>query len=137
MSIITRFLYKIKLYVFDHLEEAGVSLIIVFVGISSFGLGRYSVIDQVRSDKVTFEYRNDDELGASKSPNMGQVDTVKLGDKTIRSSEDVVASKNGTKYYLPWCGAAQRIADKNKVFFASALEAERAGYGKASNCKGM
>lgn len=119
-----------------HMEEVGVSLIIVFVGFSSFGLGRYSVQSGVPSDQVTFEYRNEDSQ-ISKAPTTRKTDTTDLSDKTTGSSAEVVASKNGTKYYLPWCGSAQKIAEKNKVFFASALEAERAGYEKASNCKGL
>lgn len=48
-----------------------------------------------------------------------------------------VASKSGTKYYLPWCGTAKRIKDENKVWFASKAEAEAAGYEPAKNCKGL
>ncbi len=49
----------------------------------------------------------------------------------------VVASKNGTKYYLPSCAGASRISDANKVRFASAAVATSAGYTPAANCKGL
>jgi len=49
----------------------------------------------------------------------------------------VVASKSGTKYYLPWCGTVSRIKEENKVWFASIEEAEKAGYEPAKNCKGL
>jgi hypothetical protein len=48
-----------------------------------------------------------------------------------------VASKTGTKYYLPWCGTANRIKEENKVWFATKAEAEAAGYEPAANCKGL
>lgn len=48
-----------------------------------------------------------------------------------------VASKNGTKYHLPWCSGALRIKEENKVWFASKAEAEAAGYEPAANCKGI
>lgn len=48
-----------------------------------------------------------------------------------------VASKTGTKYYLPWCGSANRIKEENKVWFSSKAEAEAAGYEPAKNCKGL
>jgi hypothetical protein len=48
-----------------------------------------------------------------------------------------VASKSGTKYYLPWCGTVARIKDENKVWFQTKAEAEAAGYGPAANCKGL
>lgn len=47
----------------------------------------------------------------------------------------VVASKNGTKYYLPHCAGAERISDANKVWFASIAAATKAGYAPAANCK--
>lgn len=49
----------------------------------------------------------------------------------------VVASKNGTKYFLPWCGGATLILDANKVWFSSREEAEKAGYQPAANCRGL
>jgi hypothetical protein len=49
----------------------------------------------------------------------------------------VVASKTGTKYYLGWCGGADRITEENKVTFASAHIAEAAGYTPAANCGGL
>lgn len=49
----------------------------------------------------------------------------------------VVASKNGTKYYLPGCTGASRISDANKVWFTSADAAVKAGYELAANCKGL
>ena len=48
-----------------------------------------------------------------------------------------VASRTGTKYYLPWCGGADRISDANKVWFASEAEARAAGYAPASGCDGL
>lgn len=48
-----------------------------------------------------------------------------------------VASKNGSKYYLTSCAAANRISDKNKVWFTSAAAAVAAGYAPAANCPGL
>lgn len=49
----------------------------------------------------------------------------------------VVASKSGTKYYLPSCAAADRISETNKIWFVSAMAAVSAGYTPAANCKGL
>ena len=49
----------------------------------------------------------------------------------------VVASKSGTKYYLPECAGADRISDVNKVWFTSASAASAAGYAPTANCKGL
>jgi len=49
----------------------------------------------------------------------------------------IVASKSGTKYYLPSCAGADRISPANKVWFSSAAAASAAGYAPAANCKGL
>lgn len=48
-----------------------------------------------------------------------------------------MASKNGTKYYLPTCGTAKRIKEENRVWFATKDEAVAAGYSPAANCPGL
>jgi len=48
-----------------------------------------------------------------------------------------VASKTGTKYYLPSCATAKRIKDENKVWFATKQQAEAVGYQPSSTCKGL
>lgn len=46
----------------------------------------------------------------------------------------VVASRNGTRYYYPSCSGVSRIASANIVAFASASAAEAAGYTLAAGC---
>ena len=48
-----------------------------------------------------------------------------------------VASKNGTKYYLPSCSGVAKIAEANKVWFATVSAAKAAGYSPAANCPGL
>lgn len=48
-----------------------------------------------------------------------------------------IASKNGTKYYLPSCSGAKRIKEANRVWFATVADAVQAGYSAASNCPGL
>ena len=48
-----------------------------------------------------------------------------------------VASRNGTRYYFPWCGGAKNIKEENKVWFSTKEEAEAKGYTPAVNCKGL
>lgn len=53
------------------------------------------------------------------------------------TSGTYMASKTGSKYYLPSCGSAKRIKEENRVWFATKQEAEAAGYEPAANCKGL
>jgi hypothetical protein len=48
-----------------------------------------------------------------------------------------VASKSGTKYYLPSCGTVSRIKEENRVYFATKADAEKAGYQPSTGCKGL
>jgi hypothetical protein len=64
-------------------------------------------------------------------------DSVLTGPTTLTAGGEVVASKNGTKYFFPWCGGAKLIKEENKVWFASANAAKAAGYAPAANCKGL
>ncbi len=48
-----------------------------------------------------------------------------------------VASKSGTKYYLPSCSGVKRIKEENKVWFASVEDAQAAGLSPAANCPGL
>ncbi len=48
-----------------------------------------------------------------------------------------VASKSGSKYYLPSCSGVKRIKEENKVWFASIEDAKAAGLTPASNCPGL
>ncbi len=65
--------------------------------------------------------------------------TVAISDQNILEANGgkVIGSKNGTKYYYPWCGALGRIKPENRVEFASSELARASGYSPAQNCKGV
>lgn len=49
--------------------------------------------------------------------------------------EFVVASRSGTKYYYPWCAGADQIDDAHRIWYPQAIDAENAGYTRASRCE--
>lgn len=57
--------------------------------------------------------------------------------KSQQTQDKFVASKNSSKYHLPNCPGAKRIAEHNKIWFSSKEEAESLGYEPASNCPGL
>lgn len=72
--------------------------------------------------------------------NAGDIGTTTVSTQSTPPSQSeggYVASKNGTKYHLPWCGSAKQIKEENKIWFATKADAEAAGYTPASNCKGI
>lgn len=115
--------------------EAYTAAVVLLVGISGFGLGRLSILDETR-EPVRIEYESALPASASTSPSAAGAPPGREG-VSPAGSEKVVASKNGTKYYLPWCAGAQKISEKNKVWFNSPAEAKRAGLSPAANCKGL
>ena len=97
-------------------KDALILSILVLASSTSFGLGYLAGLDTVSTNK-------------SASENSLTVDTPAEG--------KIVASKSGTKYYLPSCSGAKRISEANKVWFASVSAAETAGYTPAENCDGI
>ncbi|MFT5037327.1 MAG: hypothetical protein ACI9VM_000906 [Candidatus Azotimanducaceae bacterium] len=97
--------------------------LIILVGIASFGLGKYSVHETTPKEQ------------------RAAVVMTKSAENQIESSsattKTYVASKNGSKYHLPWCAGAQQMNEENKIWFQTKEEAEKAGYAPAANCKGL
>ncbi len=110
----------------ENINNAIIVLIVLFVGLVSFGLGRLSALSE-RKAPVTAVLSEAELPTAS----VGSSASLRQGEKLF------VASKSGTKYHYPWCSGAQRIKNENKLWFSTREEAEKEGYSPASNCKGL
>src|SRR3990167_6805403 len=75
-------------------KDIFVVLLILLVGFGGFGLGRLSKIEEAK-EPITIE-----EIGQEAVAVVAQ-NQIK---QTSTEQGKYVASKNGTKYYLPWCG---------------------------------
>ena len=104
--------------------------IIIGVGIASFGLGQLSASNNIEVKGV-----NENILESNSSNEIKIIETDK-NISTEKTKEKVyVASKNGKLYYGVSCSGASRIKEENKVWFATATDAEKSGYTYASSCK--
>ncbi|MBI4086620.1 hypothetical protein HY416_01410 [Candidatus Kaiserbacteria bacterium] len=131
------------------------ALLLVTVGLVSFGLGRLSV-ETGPADRggsllsATAAAEDGTSVATGRSGpagGVGEADTRESDIRTVGSADETssspasekryVGSKNGSKYHLPWCSGAARIAEENKIWFSSKEEAEAAGYTPAANCKGI
>ena len=99
-------------------REASMPLLIILVGIGSFGLGRLSAQETAQMP-----------VQVSQAAAAAVLSPIEGG--------RVVASKTGSKYYFPWCAAALKIGEESKVWFESEEKARTAGYLPAGNCKGL
>lgn len=97
----------------------GIPFIVVLVGVSSFGLGRLSALEEVRP---IVDIRH--------APPAAEPRAMALGGQ-------FVAMRGGSVYYFPWCSGAQQIPESRQVWFVSEKTAQKAGYRPAKNCRGL
>ena len=95
------------------------------VKISSFSAKKEPV--RISYDNVVSEVKTNSPESAEGQGTVGAAKTEAF----------LVASKSGTKYHLLDCPGAKTIAEKNKIYFKSIVEAIAAGYTPAANCKGL
>jgi hypothetical protein len=105
---------KLKSWLAD--DTLFISLLVVLVAVTSFGLGRQSVVEVGQRGSVV------------QTADAAPVPT---------SGTQVVGSRSGTKYHLPDCPGAEQMKEENKVYFDSIQLAEAAGYTAAGNCPGL
>ena len=115
----------IHIYQTDIVLAAG----IILVSIISFGLGRLSAIS-----KAHIPMRIEETSVYQLRQGTSTTSTFPGSPTSPTNSAELVASKNGLKYYHPWCTGASRIKDANKITFSSEDEAKAAGYELAANC---
>ena len=94
-------------------------VLLVAVGVVSFLLGRQDgQLRSYKSESVAIIFNSHPAVAAEEG-------------------QSVVASRNGTKYYLPDCSGAARIKESNLIRFDSITLAQAAGYTPAQNCQGL
>lgn len=138
---------KIKQFIeSDRGKDVFVVMIVVLVGLSSFGLGRLSKNTTNQGIQVEYLDLNDSNQGnvlsafteesdtqSIKSGN--QVNSKKLPSVSNSVGKSFFASNRGKKYYSIGCSAGKTIKQENRVYFATKAEAEKAGYELSSSCR--
>lgn len=107
---------------------------IVLLGLTAFGLGRLSVIGE-QGPRLLIKLP--DGTVQTAVAYQAAAPAAETQDAAAAGQGAYVASKSGTKYYLPSCSGVSRIKEENKVWFASVTEAQAAGYTAAANCPGI
>jgi len=108
--------------------------IIVLVALGSFGLGRLSISSVSKPDAFNIKAVDTDLTKEVTGNSLEIENNLATGDASFKEKL-YVASKNGKLYYSKDCSGAKRIMEKNQVWFATSIEAEKSGYSKASSCK--
>ena len=136
-------LFKVKRY-FEWLrgEQFVLGVVIVLVALSSFGLGRLSLIEESRQPVKFLRSSAAGSAALRATAAEGQVGTETPAETVLPTpvadlGGKVVGSKSGRKYHFPWCPGARTISEVNKIWFSSIEAARAAGYVPAVNCKGL
>lgn len=124
--------------------------VITLVGLIGFGLGRLSAQYQTAELKIQSTLVNTADLGKIvTAPAAGS--NISAGAATPRQPESgeavadleqavnqkIVGNKNSKIYHYENCPGALRMSEGNKVFFASIIDAQNAGFRPAGNCPGL
>ncbi len=117
-------------------------ILILIIASIFFTLGRLSALEE-RHMPIKIGYPNASETANVLTGNSAITpeSNVDSGEArllpTEREGGQVIGSKNGKKYYFPWCGTVKMIKPENQIKFSSIEEARKAGYLPAANCKGL
>ena len=110
-------------------------LIVILVGLGSFELGRLSKENDSQAIKTQ-----------DSSPNSINVPDVSISNPDVgiqqggsptpgaNSNQPFFASSKGKKYYTANCSAGKNIKSANLIYFATELDAQKAGYTLSSSC---
>jgi hypothetical protein len=128
---IAKIAHKYKTQLLRGAGEWVLPLCLVLVGLTAFGLGRLSVIGEEGPRLIVRLPDGTTQTAATYAATVA----TKAPVAPEAAAGEIVASKNGTKYYTPGCSGSSRIKEENKVFFATIESAEAAGYSKAANCQ--
>lgn len=120
-----------------HNQEYQLSVLIVLVAFGSFALGRASDSPLMPIEALTSTQNATIQNEATAVTHDAIESDREEQEANTNVAGGYVASKNGTKYHLPWCPGAKQIKEENKLFFATKDEAEKSGYTPAANCKGI
>ncbi len=138
---------KIKQFVeSEQGKDILVVLIVIFVGLGSFELGRLS--KEKSTSGIKIEYPNNQSANAissvgsssflparNASHNEAGGQNTKTSSVVNSSGKNFFASSRGSKYYSLGCSAGKSLKQENRIYFATKEEAERAGYELSSSCR--
>lgn len=126
---------KIKLLITNCIEsdkgkDILVIIIIILVGLGSFVLGRLSKEQATSGLKIEYTGQEANIIGS-----IDQNSTDLTSNLLNSNSGNFFGSTRGSKYYSLSCSSGKTIKQENRLYFKTALEAEKAGYVLSSSCR--
>ena len=121
-------------------------IIVIFVGLGSFALGRLSKENGSNGLKIEYNGQETDltasAVNANNAGNNGGINPYLAPGAKMTPSEssqkqgsgEYFASSRGKKYYPVNCSAGKSIKIENRIYFTTASEAENKGYTLSGSC---
>lgn len=119
---------------FDLKEDTFIVLAIILIGLAGFGLGKLSALEKGR-EAVTIKPASFAAITSTTTINVPVSAAAMIAGESAKGM--LVASKNGTKYYFPWCSGVSKINESNKIWFDSYESAQKSGLTPAANCPNL
>ena len=110
------------------------TILLLLVGVVSFGLGRQSVLSSDLSYQAPAGIIFTE---AAPRENIFPTASVSPSVPSTETSTSFVASRTGTKYHRTDCPGAKQIKEENKLYFTTTELARAAGYTPAANCPNL
>lgn len=125
-------LTKFWRFVDTYNEELFFTLVIILVALLGFGLGRLSSPPGGQGGL---------EVVSTPVEVTELVEAIQAEEALVEEGSgeptNIVGNKNSHIFHLSTCSGAKRMAERNKVYFASMQAALDAGYRAAGNCPGL
>ena len=132
-NMISKFLHLIKSFQ----NTIFLVVCIILVSVISYNIGRINALEKTPL-KITKENALEANIYKGASPKLETDPKTNIPISNPKPTDlRVIASKKSTtkKFHYLWCSGAKQIKEENKLWFASAIEAQSAGYTLASNCE--
>ena len=108
-----------------------ICMIIIISSVLSYLLGQNSQFLAKNSESVVFYDVPENPLNKKEISN---IEDIGIERKVEQNNKTIFASKNGTKYYFPWCSGSSRVKLENRVYYESEESAKKSGKTVAAGC---
>lgn len=119
-----------------HIEGLLLIMSAILIGGSAYLIGNMNALESNLSEiQVVYPdaiaIKSDTKVEEIKSNEVSSANNQ----KTNLATGNIVASKDGKRYYYPNCGGINRIKPENRIYFETKEQAEAKGLTLASGCK--
>ncbi len=119
-----------------HIEGLLLTMSAILIGGSAYLIGNMNALESNLSE-IQIVYP--DAIAIKSDTKVEEINSTEVSSannqETNLATGNIVASKNGKRYYYPNCGGINRIKPENRIYFETKEQAEAKGLTLASGCK--